>query len=228
MCGRFTLTQSPEAIAQAFQLKTVPVPQPRYNIAPTQPILAIRPAADTGERELTYLHWGLIPSWSKDPSIGSRLINARAETLTEKPSFRTAFKRRRCLIVADGFYEWQRLERGKQPFYFCLENHQPFAFAGLWEHWDSAEGEIQSGTLITTEADNTMRPVHDRMPVIVSPEDYDLWLAPQIQTVDRLQQILYRELPAEMIYYPVRSQVNSPENDQPACVQPLASGQAAP
>lgn len=220
MCGRFTLTQSAETIAEAFQLDQVPKFVPGYNIAPTQPVPAIQ-ADQQGERSFNYLYWGLIPSWSKDPSIGAKMINARAETVTEKPSFRTAFKRRRCLIVADGFYEWQRTGGKKQPYYFQLNDHQVFGFAGLWEHWHSPEGdELQSCTILTTEANAAMRSIHDRMPVILQPQDYDLWLDPTVQTSERLLPLL-QPYPAEMQHYPVSTQVNSPQNDSPDCIVPL-------
>ncbi|PSB54255.1 hypothetical protein C7B61_22460, partial [filamentous cyanobacterium CCP1] len=182
MCGRFTLSQSAEALAIAFDLEEVPPVPPRYNIAPTQPIAVVRSlthSSTTSERELTYLSWGLVPSWAKDPKIGTKLINARAETLAEKPSFRAAFKRRRCLIVADGFYEWHRTPEGKQPYYFHLQDHQPFAFGGLWEHWENGNGDvIESCAIITTAANEVLSPIHDRMPVILEPKGYDLWLDP--------------------------------------------------
>lgn len=167
------------------------------------------------------LHWGLIPSWSKDPEIGSRMINARAETLHEKPSFRAAFRRRRCLIPADGFYEWQRLERKKQPYYFCRNDHQPFAFAGLWEHWESADGEIESCTIVTTAANDLLKSIHDRMPVILQPEDYDLWLDPQVQETDRLQHLLFPDEDSPFIRYPVSTKVNRPQNDDPDCIEAI-------
>ncbi|HEY9618920.1 MAG TPA: SOS response-associated peptidase [Crinalium sp.] len=222
MCGRFTLSQSGEAIATAFQLSSVPELVDRYNIAPTQPIPAILATADHPERQFKLLYWGLIPSWAKDPKMGARMINARTETVTEKPSFRTAFKRRRCLIVADGFYEWQRSESGKQPFYMQVGEHQPFAFAGLWEHWESAEGDrIDSGTILTTDANDLMQPIHDRMPVILHESDYDLWLDPTLQDTAKLQSLLRPYPSEEMVAYPVRTTVNSPKVDEPSLIQPL-------
>jgi putative SOS response-associated peptidase YedK len=221
MCGRFTLTQSAAAIAEAFDLDEIPRFVPGYNIAPTQPVPTIRASRDS-RREFDYLYWGLIPSWSKDPTIGARMINARSETVTEKPSFRTAFKRRRCLIVADGFYEWQKLGSKKQPYYFQLADHQIFGFAGLWEHWHSPEGdEIQSCTILTTAANELMRSVHDRMPVILHPQDYDLWLDPTIQTDERLHFLLRPYPDDQMCAYPVSTKVNSPQNDSPECIVPL-------
>lgn len=222
MCGRFTLTQSPSAIASALDLPDLSTFAPRYNIAPTQPVVVARMAPNKAEPEMTHLTWGLIPSWAKDAKIGAKLINARAETLSEKPSFRSAFKRRRCLVIADGFYEWQKLTTGKQPMYLSLDR-QPFSFAGLWEHWQSAEGsEVESCTIITTEANDLMRPIHDRMPVILAPQDYDRWLDPQSGS-DRLQSLLRPYPAAEMNAYPVSSQVNNPRNEDAGCIVPMAS-----
>lgn len=223
MCGRFTLSHSGEAIAEAFELDEVPRIDPHYNIAPTQPAPVIRVSADHPKRQFTYLYWGLIPSWAKDPKIGARLINARAETVTEKPSFRAAFKRRRCLVVADGFYEWRRSKQGgKQPYYFYLDDHQPFGFAGLWEHWeDSAGNVVESCAILTTVANETLRPIHDRMPVIVDPKDYELWLDPTVERGDRLQAILRPYANEAMKSHPVSSKVNSPRSDSPECIQPL-------
>lgn len=223
MCGRYSQSHSSEAIAAAFQLVGVPSVSPRYNIAPTQSVATVLQTAEQPDRQFRWLHWGLIPSWAKDRTIASRLINARSETVTEKPSFRTAFKRRRCLILADGFYEWQRLEHQKQPFYFHLEDHQPFAFAGLWEHWQSPTGdEIQSCTILTTQANEVLKPLHDRMPVILSAEDYETWLDPDLQKSEHLQPLLVPYPEAAMVAYPVTNQVNRPANDTAECIQPLS------
>jgi putative SOS response-associated peptidase YedK len=225
MCGRYTLTQSGGAIATAFDLGQVPEVVPRYNIAPTQPVPAILATAEA-ERQFKLLYWGLIPSWSKDFKIGARLINARAETVAEKPSFRAAFKRRRCLIVADGFYEWQRLDTGKQPYYIYvghqMDDHPPFAFAGLWEHWESSDGDwIDSCTILTTAANDLMHPIHERMPVILPEADYDLWLDPTVQSADKLQALLQPYPSEAMTAYPVSTAVNSPKHDDPALLQPV-------
>ncbi len=222
MCGRFTLSQPTSAIASAFNLTQTPHLEPSYNIAPTQLIPAIISAPEQGEKQLQMLRWGLIPSWAKDPAIGAKLINARAETVSEKPSFKAAFKRRRCLIVADGFYEWQRQERKKQPYYFRLQNGQPFAFAGLWEHWKSPNEQILvSCTILTTEANNLLRPIHDRMPVILDEKDYDLWLDPEVQQPELLQPPLH-PYPADlMTSYAVSTKVNSPKNNTPECINSL-------
>lgn len=218
MCGRFTLSQPAEAIASTFQ-STIPELAPRYNIAPTQPVPTIISAGD--RRQFQMLRWGLIPSWAKDPAIGAKLINARAETVAEKPSFRSAFRHRRCLIIADGFYEWQRQEGKKQPFYFRTSNGQPFAFAGLWEHWQNPDGEaIDSCTIITTEANEILQPIHDRMPVILNSKDYDLWLDTS-QTTSQLIQLLQPFPSTEMTSYPVSTKVNKPTNNTPELINSL-------
>ncbi len=220
MCGRFSQSLRSEAIAEAFQLIEIPDWQPRYNIAPTQMIPAIV-AAESGNRQFKPLRWGLIPSWSKDPTIGAKLINARSETVAEKPSFRSAFKQRRCLILADGFYEWRKQSGKKQPFYFRLENGSPFAFAGLWERWDSEDSRLETCTILTTEANQTVAQVHDRMPVILKADSYDRWLDPS-QPPALLQELLRPYDSDLMTAYPVSLSVNSPWNDTPDCTAPLA------
>lgn len=224
MCGRFTLLAPGETVAELFQLSEAPALAPRYNIAPTQPVAAVRVNPDIGERELTHLHWGLIPRWAKDPSIGSRMINARSETAAEKPSFRVAFKYRRCLVPADGFYEWQKLNGGKQPVRIQMQNGLPFGIAGLWEHWQSPDGsEIESCTLLTTEPNELLQSVHNRMPVILAPQDFDLWLDPGAQHPGEVQPLL-RPYPAEeMTFYAVSTHVNNPRNEDPRCIEPLAA-----
>jgi putative SOS response-associated peptidase YedK len=224
MCGRFTLSQTGEALAEVFELADVPTVAPRYNIAPTQPVGVVRSAPASGlvAREFTYLSWGLVPSWSKDPKMGARLINARAETVAEKPSFRAAFKRRRCLVIADGFYEWKRTQKSKQPYYFQLKDHQPFGFAGLWEHWEDGNGDvIESCTMITTEANGVLSPIHDRMPVILDPAGYELWLNPTIETDPRLHDLLRPYAEEAMESYPVSASVNNPRHETADCIQPL-------
>jgi putative SOS response-associated peptidase YedK len=211
MCGRFAQRSDPKRLAKEFKIAEVPEVEARYNIAPTQDILAVRESDDG--REMTFLKWGLIPSWAKDTSIGSRLINARSETVEEKPSFRRAFKERRCIIPADGFYEWQRAGGKKQPFFFRMRDESPFGFAGLWERWEGTGREaINSCTILTTEANEVLRPVHDRMPVILHPEEYSLWLEGDERERELLKELL-RPYPAdEMTGYPVSSLVNSPRN----------------
>lgn len=227
MCGRFSLNQTGEALAKAFDLKTVPPVAPRYNIAPTQPIATVVATAEDPDPHFHLLQWGLIPSWAKDPAIGSRMINARAETVAEKPSFRAAFKRRRCLVLADGFYEWQLQtnSKTKQPHYIFLKDHRPFAFAGLWEHWadPTSGGELQTCTIVTTAANELMEPIHDRMPVILPPEDYAAWLDPSYYDPQALQAMLRPYEAEAMDRYPVATVVNKPQNDGPDCVAPLTS-----
>lgn len=221
MCGRFTLTISPEQLQQAIPGLNVPSEMaPRYNIAPSQPVAVV---PNDGQRRLDYYIWGLIPSWAKDPAIGNRMINARAETLAEKPSFRAAFRRRRCLIPADGFYEWQQTpgQKAKTPFYIRLKSGEPFAFAGLWENWNAPDGsQVLSCAIITTAPNALMEPIHNRMPVILPPAAYDRWLESDEQNPAALQNLL-QPFPAQaMIAYPVSSLVNRPENDVAACIQP--------
>ncbi len=226
MCGRFSLITSGETIAEQFQLPEVPSLPPRYNIAPTQPVAAVRQSPGNGARELALLRWGLVPFWSKDPNIGARMINARSETVAHKPAFRAAFRQRRCLVLADGFYEWQRREGGKQPFYIRLRDERPFAFAGLWEHWQGPdETTIDSCTVLTTEPNDVIRPVHNRMPVILAPEDYDLWLDPHIQEPEMLQPLLRPYPFQDMIAYPIGTWVNNPKHDGRRCIEPLAQEQ---
>lgn len=223
MCGRFTLGHSAEDIASAFRLTETPDWKPRYNLAPTQTIPAIVEAPETHARAFKPLRWGLIPSWSKDSAIGTKLINARAETVCEKPSFRDAFKRRRCLIIADGFYEWKKQSGKKQPFHFRLASGELFAFAGLWERWHSPDGDtIETGTIITTIANDLTATVHDRMPVILQPEQYDRWLD-STPDLEALQSLLNPYPTEAMTTYPVSLAVNSPTHDSPECVNPLST-----
>jgi putative SOS response-associated peptidase YedK len=226
MCGRFTLHTSPEVIAQQFELPETPMLAPRYNIAPTQPVAIVRVPEAGPAREWALVHWGLIPSWSKDPSMGARMINARAETVEEKPAFRAAFKRRRCLLPADGFYEWRSMGKSKQPYYISLRDGSPFALAGLWESWTSPDGGvIESCTILTTEPNELMATLHNRMPVIIDEPDYGLWLGSggdaSKEELGVLPHLL-RPFPAEaMTTYPVSKYVNSPINEGAACIAPL-------
>jgi len=228
MCGRFTLTSPDSGIAVQFSLLELPTLVPRYNIAPTQAVAAVRMAIEGAARELVMLQWGLVPFWAKDPQVGSRLINARSETVADKPAFREALRRRRCLVLADGFYEWQKLEGGKQPFFFRMRDGGTFGMAGLWERWVGPSGTIESCTLITTTANDLMRSVHDRMPVILPPRDHDLWLDRGIRQSELFLPLL-RPFPSEaMMAHPVSRRVNSPENDDPQCIEPLPHGQGIP
>jgi putative SOS response-associated peptidase YedK len=179
----------------------------------------MQPAA-AGQRELAWLRWGLVPSWAKDPSIGNRLINARAETVAEKPAFRTALRRRRCLVVADGFYEWQRSGRAKDPYFIRMRDDRPFAFAGLWESWEGPDHSVlETCTILTTEPNELVRPIHDRMPVILPPEVYACWLDTSIQDPGRLSQLLVAYASEPMEAYCVGSLVNSPAHDVPLCIE---------
>ena len=221
MCGRFSSSSKPEQIKKEFKVavEDPAIFKPRYNIAPSQmiPIVLDR----TGERIVAQLKWGLVPSWAKDALIGSRMINARAETLMEKPSFREAYKSRRCIIPASGFYEWQRAEKGaKQPFYFYLTNKEVFGFAGLWEEWlDKKSGEsLETCTIITTEANDVLKPVHDRMPVILKAADYDEWLDTKEANTDKLQKLLAPYPPDEMSSHAVSRAVNSRTFDSPELI----------
>ena len=195
---------------------------PRYNIAPTQPVAVI---TNHSPNKLDYFTWGLIPSWAKDPEIGSRLINARAETLAEKPSYRNAYRRRRCLILADGFYEWQEMpnSKGKQPVYIYIKDHQIFAFAGIWEIWNAPDAsQIYSCSIITTQPNALIQPIHNRMPVILPPEAYSHWLDPdECQPAD-LDPLLVPYPAEQMAAYPVSRQVNAPQVDTPECIAPLS------
>ena len=169
------------------------------------------------------LRWGLIPSWAKDPKIGNQCINAKAETVAEKPSFRAAFKKRRCLVVATGFYEWQVQGRTKQPMWIGLRSKRPFAFAGLWEHWTPAEGEpLVTCTIITTEPNELMRPIHNRMPAILAPTSYDQWLDPAFQHIEPLKALLRPYLSEELTAYPVSTLVNNPRHDAPQCLEAVS------
>ncbi|MBD2346547.1 SOS response-associated peptidase [Anabaena subtropica] len=229
MCGRFTLTQSAEALAEFFHVQQLLDLEAQYNIAPTQTVVTLLHNPENNKRELRKLHWGLIPSWAKDRAIASKLINARAETVAEKPSFRSAFKQRRCLVVADGFYEWQKQKSKKQPFYFRLQDGQPFGFAGLWEKWKApGSEEITSCTIVTTVANELLQPIHDRMPVILAPQDYDLWLDPQEQKLQALQHLLSPYPAAAMTSYPVSILVNSPKHNSPECIIPVNEQNSPP
>jgi len=222
MCGRFTLTVNPTELQDSFSNYTFPEKfAPRFNIAPTQPVLAI-----PNDDKLTadFFIWGLIPMWAKDPDVGSRLINARGETLGEKPSFRGSYRHKRCLILADGFYEWKvpTGKKAKTPYYIHMIDRKPFAMAGLWDHWESPDGStIKTCTIITTTPNELMEKIHDRMPVILHPRDYAKWLNSAPQTPEQLQPLI-KPFPAEaMSAYPVSTLVNKVANDMPKLVVPL-------
>lgn len=227
MCGRYTLSTPGEAVAELLELETAPELVPRYNIAPTQESVVVRQAGE--RRALDRLRWGLVPYWAETPGTGSRMINARSESAAEKPAFRASLRRRRCLIPADGFFEWRRLPGGRQPYLFRLLSGGPFAFAGLWDRWVPHSGEpIESFTILTTRPNELTAAVHDRMPVILSPRDHRLWLDPRMQSPHRLEPLL-RPYPAdEMTVYPVSPVVNRPANDLPECVAPLTDWEKDP
>lgn len=208
MCGRYTRSTDPEKLAKEFKVAEVPAAEASYNVAPTQNVLAVRESPDG--REMTFFKWGLVPFWAKDTSMGAKLINARSETVAEKPAFREAFRKRRCIVPADGFYEWRREGGRKQPYFFRLREERPFGFAGLWERWEGEGGKVlNSCTILTTEANEVLRPVHDRMPVILHPEDYEPWLGSDERERSLLKELL-RPYPAgEMLVYPVSPLVNS-------------------
>lgn len=218
MCGRYELHSQPAAIALAFGLAAPPALQPRYNIAPMQSVPIVRVAAN-GARECVDVRWGLVPRWAKDPAIGAKMINARGETLAEKPSFKMAFRRHRCLVPADGFYEWQQLPDGrKQPVRITLAAGGPFAFAGLTERWIAPDGAVvDTCTIVTTDANSLLRAVHVRMPVIVPPPDYERWLDPAHEG----PQDVIAPYPSEaMAYYPVSTRVNAVRNDDATLIEP--------
>jgi putative SOS response-associated peptidase YedK len=222
MCGRYTLKTPGKLVADLFGLAEEPSLFPRYNIAPTQPVPVIRVLRanpDTKQRELVPLRWGLVPSWADDPAIGNRLINARSETVSSKPSFRGAFRHRRCLVPADGFYEWKKEGSKKQPVYIRKKDGQPFAFAGLWEEWEREGEVIESCTIITTAANDLMAEFHDRMPVILEPKDYGLWLDPGVQDPKLLEPLLRPFPSGEMEVYPVSRLVNDPRHEDPKCIE---------
>ncbi len=227
MCGRFTLRAPASVIAEQFSLFDLPSLSPRYNIAPTQTVAVVRQVGASGGagRELVNLRWGLIPHWAKDPAIGNRMINARSESVAEKPAYRTALRRRRCLVAADGFYEWQPGGRRKQPYFIHMKDDRPFGFAGLWETWEGPENSyIESCTIITTDANALMAPIHDRMPVIVDPKDYGLWLDTSVQDPAPILPLLRPFQGDLLVAEPVGTRVNSPANDDAACIAPLNEG----
>ena len=221
MCGRFALIVDASVLADVFDVDPPRELQPRFNIAPTQTVPIVRAGKD-GPRECALVRWGLVPSWAKDEKMGARMINARGETVAEKPSFRSAFKTRRCLIPADGFYEWVRTEDGKQPHFIHFGDARPFAFAGLWERWHKGPGEpLETCTIITTTPNELLADLHDRMPVILPPDRYEEWLEPAPLDLDRLQEVLAPHPAEGMEAYPVSTYVNKPANDGPECIARL-------
>lgn len=226
MCGRFALYSPRSEIIQAFALAAdVPALQARYNIAPTQPVAAIR-STGTGPHSMDFLYWGLVPSWARERSIGARLSNARSETLREKPSFREAYRRRRCLVPANGYYEWQTTSAGKLPYFIHLEDRQPFAMAALWEAWrDPRNGEIlESCALMTTRPTPALATIHDRMPVILPPARHAQWLDPGNTRVDLLDALLVPYEGAALSFHRVSRRVNNARNQEADLIEPDADG----
>jgi putative SOS response-associated peptidase YedK len=223
MCGRYTLRTPAERLKGEFRLRELPPVEARYNISPAQNVLAVRQAA--GGREAVLLKWGLIPSWAEDDSMSARLINARGETVAEKPAFRNAFRRRRCVIPADGAYEWKRGGGGRrQPFYFRMRDGRPFGFAGLWDRWEGRDGDaVESCAIITTEANEIFLEAHERMPVILPPEAYDVWLDEGVRDMELLKGLLRPYNASEMVAYPVSSRVNNPQSQGEDLVERLTA-----
>jgi putative SOS response-associated peptidase YedK len=223
MCGRFTLSATPQALDHLFPslFDEIEVP-PQYNVAPTQNVLAVRLRPGSDKLEAVRLRWGLIPAWADDPKIGYRLINARCETAKDKPAFRGAFKSRHCLVLADGFYEWQKRGKEKQPYHLRLRDGQPFAFAGLWECWQHDGNAQETCTILTTDANEVARLVHDRMPVMLAPENFKAWLDVSGGT-DGASALLRPYPPEEMIAVPVSTHVNNPRHNDSACLTPATA-----
>jgi len=217
MCGRYNLIAKPEQLIEHFKLQRLRKYESSYNIAPGQKILTIVRLEDSSYKAVN-LWWGLIPSWSKDRSISNRLINARAETVKEKPAFRAAYKKRRCLIPATGFYEWQKTENEKQAFHIHRQDQRLFAFAGLWEHWEYKQETVYSCTIITTSANRLMQPVHNRMPVIISLENYNRWLDKRTSSSE-LDSLLAEDSYQEFILSEVSDWVNNPIHDDKNCLE---------
>ncbi len=222
MCGRFLFSASEKMINQHFRLRDAHLKvEPRYNIAPGMPIMVVRPLPDDGN-QMDPVLWGLVPSWAKEPKLGQRMINARSETVMDKPAFRAAFKRRRCLIPASGFYEWHMEGGHKQPYFVGLKDEPLLAFAGLWEHWVGADGsELQTATILTTQASAQMAAIHERMPLILKPGDYDAWMRTPETQVKQLLPLL-QAYGGELAIYPVSTAVNNPRHEGADLIEPLA------
>ncbi len=228
MCGRYTLSTPPEVVAELFDLIEIPSYPPRFNLAPTQQAPVVRMLAPAGGRRLDLLRWGLVPYWAKEAAIGNRMINARSEGVAEKPAYRSSFKKKRCLVVTDGFFEWQKQGKGpKQPYLIRRKDRQPFAFAGLWSSWKDPErgdrgGEpLETFTILTTSPNEAVRTIHDRMPVILDRGAFDLWLDPAVDDAERLQALLTASPAEDLELVPVSRAVNSPAYDGPECIAPL-------
>ncbi|RIK82290.1 MAG: hypothetical protein DCC68_06685 [Planctomycetota bacterium] len=221
MCGRFTLRARMQVLVKQFRLDAAVPVRPRYNIAPTQDVPVVRTTPD-GQRELVMLRWGLVPSWADDLAIGNRMINARGETVAEKPSFRSALKKRRCVVVADGYYEWKKTGKAKQPYLFHFDDDRPFAFAGLWERWSKGGEPLETCTVITTTASPLASLAHDRMPTILEGPALDIWLDPEVTDSAALTGFLQPFAHDGFVATPVSTLVNSPANEDPRCVEETA------
>ena len=221
MCGRFTSLLSPELLGSVFGVKTPLQLTPRYNIAPTQRVPVVREVVK-GERSLEELSWGLVPSWAKDRHIGQKMINARSETVHEKPSFRHALRQRRCIVPASGFFEWSHADGSKQPWYITLKDNAPMGFAGLWESWRSPGGDaLETFCILTTAANSFMATIHERMPVILSPADYSIWLSLDHNIMDNISR-LFQPCPADSLAaVKVSTYVNSPSHSSAECIRQL-------
>jgi putative SOS response-associated peptidase YedK len=222
MCGRFSRSRPIKDYAGYYRADPTQSDFPSYNVCPGDDVLAVVAEADHS-RHLTWLHWGFIPFWSKGPDSRFSMINARAETLPEKPAYRTAFRKHRCIIVADGFYEWKNTAEGKQPYFIQLKSGEPIGFAGLWDHWEAEDGnqQINSTTLITTQANDIMKPIHDRMPAIIPIEKTDQWLDPEVTGTKELSSLLDLSSNELIEAWPVSKRVNSPAHQGPELIRPL-------
>ncbi len=221
MCGRYSLAVPGDIVAELFALVGSPEISPRWNIAPTQSVGVIRAAPD-GARHLSPLRWGLVPTWAKDAKIGNRMINARSETAASKPSFRNALRRRRCIVPADGFYEWRRTVDGKVPTRIQRRDGTPMALAGLWERWSRGPEPLETFTILTTTPNHLLRPIHDRMPVILAPDDWQRWLDPDQQDARVVEPLMIPYPDGELEAFAVSTRVNSPRHDDPECAAPVA------
>jgi putative SOS response-associated peptidase YedK len=227
MCGRFRLSKTDKAVMKQFGVEINPDYSPRYNISPSQSVLTIRQDPAKPVRLVSKMRWGLVPFWAKDVQIGYKMINARSETVLEKPAYRDSFKKRRCLIPADGFYEWKEIGKDKQPYNFGMADDSAFAFAGIWDAWKMQDGTcMESFSILTTTPNDLVQDVHDRMPVILDADDYDQWLDPGVKDPTTLTELLKAFPAKKMRSYPLSQLVNSPKNDKPECIVglPVALG----
>lgn len=219
MCGRFASFLSPELLAASFDVQMPTSVEPRYNIAPTQQVAVVRCQED-GRNSLDQLQWGLVPPWAEDAGIGSRLINARCETVHEKPAFRHAIKYRRCIIPASGFYEWKLIDKRKQPYYVYAADDAPLGLAGLWERWNAPDGTVlESFCILTASANKLMETIHDCMPVILNPDTYSLWLRRNMHDPEQLGQLCHPDPTARLQAHKVADTINNPHSDSPVCIE---------